>query len=75
MLTQKDFDEIEKIIDEKLEDKLRLLPTKDDFFNKMDQIMGELDKIREEQTVISAYKDQLEDHETRITKLEEASSP
>lgn len=46
MLTQKDLDEIEKIIDEKLKDKLRLLPTKDDFFNKMDQVMGELSKIR-----------------------------
>lgn len=70
MLTQKDFDGIEEIIDKKLEEKIKSLPTRDEFFSKMDELMGELKAIREEQTVISGYKDQLEDHEGRITKLE-----
>ncbi len=38
----------------------------------MDDVIGERQTIREEQTVISGYKDQLEDHDTRITKLEES---
>lgn len=48
MLTQTDFDEIEKIVDEKIGQKTKLLPTKDEFFEKMDEVMGELKGIREE---------------------------
>jgi predicted nuclease with TOPRIM domain len=50
MLTQKDFDEIEKIIDEKLDEKFDqkfgIFPTKDEFYGKMDEVMGELKSIR-----------------------------
>ncbi len=73
MLTQKDIDEIERIVSQELEEKIKLLPTKNEFFTKMDQVMGELGAIREEQTVISGYKNQLEDHESRITQLEETA--
>lgn len=45
MLTQKDFDEIEEIIDKKLEEKIKFLPTKDEFYGKMDELMGELKTI------------------------------
>ncbi len=56
-------------------DKLDSLSEKfDEFKNKvyelLDKVMGELKAIREEQTVISGYKDEIEDHETRINKLE-----
>lgn len=67
MLTQKDFDEIEKILDEKLDEKTRLLPSRDEFYEKMDEVMGELKTIREEQTA-GSYR--LSNHEDRITKLE-----
>jgi hypothetical protein len=30
-LTQKDFDQIEKLLDEKLNEKLKILPTKEEF--------------------------------------------
>ena len=43
------------------------LPTKDEFYSKMDEVMGELKAIREEQTVQSH---QLSDHEDRIEKVE-----
>lgn len=67
MLTQKDLDDIEKIVEEKI----KHLPTKDDFYTKMDEVMGELKAIREEQAVISGYKDQIENHQTRIGKIEQ----
>jgi predicted nuclease with TOPRIM domain len=71
MLTQKDLEEIEKVIEEKLEEKLRLLPTKDEFFSKMDELMGELSTIRDEQTIIGH---QVSDHEERLSALEEIHS-
>lgn len=78
MLTQKDLDEIEKLIDEKLDDKISGLPTKDEFYNKMDEVMFELKAIREENTLatgkLSEHTDILADHKTRIGKLEQSSS-
>ena len=72
MLTQKDLKEIEKVVEEKLEEKLRSLPTKDEFFSKMDELMGELSAIRDEQTIIGH---QVSDHEERLSALEETYSP
>jgi predicted nuclease with TOPRIM domain len=71
MLTQKDLEEIEKVVEEKLEEKLWLLPTKDEFFSKMDELMGELSAIRDEQTIIGH---QVSDHEERLSVLEESHS-
>lgn len=68
MLTQKDLDEIESLI----EDKVRNLPTKDEFFSKMDEVMGELDTIREEQALVSHH---ISDQEDRLEKLEEIVAP
>lgn len=38
MLTQTDLNEIEKIVEEKIDQKTRLLPTKDEFFGKMEKL-------------------------------------
>lgn len=75
MLTQKDFHQIEAIVeekldqklDEKLKERLRFLPTKEEFYEKMDEIMGELKAIREEMTILT-YRSS--DHEDRLEKLE-----
>ena len=67
MLTKKDFDQIENIIEEKLEEKMKFLPTKDEFFKMMDKIMGELNTIRQE-LKISLHR--VDDHKERITSLE-----
>ena len=73
MLSQKDLGEIKKLI----EKKIRHLPTKDEFFAKMAEIMSELKAIREEQAIFthrqSEHSDTLENHETRISKLETSS--
>jgi len=53
--------------DERLDEKLSHLPTKDEFYGKMDEVMGELKTIREEQAV---QNHQLSDHSDRIEKVE-----
>lgn len=68
MLTQKDIEIIEEIVEEKVKEQIKFLPTKDEFYEKMDEIMGELKTIREGQT-LQTYR--LSDHEDRITKLED----
>ena len=42
------------------------LPTKDEFYTKMDEVMGELKTIREEQALQSQH---LSDHDDRIQKI------
>lgn len=44
---------------------------KDEIITKLDKVLKELKTVREEQTVQSGYKDQLEDHDNRIHKLEQ----
>ena len=46
---------------------IRYLPSKDEFYGKMDKVMGELKAIREEQAVQSH---QLSDHGDRIDRIE-----
>lgn len=67
-LTQKDLDEIESLVQNTVKEEIKHLPTKDEFYGKMDEVMGELKAIREEHTVSSG---QISDHEDRITLLEE----
>jgi hypothetical protein len=68
-------EDIRKIVKEEI----KHLPSKDDFFGKMDEVMGELKTIREEVTLLggrqSENSDQLEDHEERIGRLEKSHSP
>jgi hypothetical protein len=54
--------------DERLDEKLSHLPTKDEFYGKMDEVMGELKTIREEQALQSQH---LSDHDDRIEKIED----
>jgi hypothetical protein len=65
---------IEVTVDEVIEKRelvtksdLSHLPSKDEFYTKMDEVMGELKTIREEQTVQSQH---LSDHEDKIEKIE-----
>lgn len=60
---------IDEVIDEKLvtKDDISLLLTKDEFFTKMDEVVGELKAIREEQP-LQSHK--LSEHEDRIEKIE-----
>ena len=77
-LSDEDLKNIKQIVEVTIEEKtesvlatkadISHLPTKNEFFGKMDEVMGELKAIREEQTVQSH---QLSGHADRITKLED----
>ena len=60
---------IGEAIEEKLvtKDDVGHLPTKDEFYGKMDEVMGELKAMREE-VAISSH--QVADHSDRLEKLE-----
>ena len=53
VLTQKDLDEIEVLVGNVVKAKTRNLPTKDEFFTKMDEVISELKTSREEQTILT----------------------
>ena len=61
---------VDEVIDRKglvTKEDIGYLPTKDEFYAKMDEVMGELKTIREEQAVQSH---QLSNHSDRIEKIE-----
>lgn len=76
MLTKGDLTNIQKLMkvtldgDETLvrKEDISHLPTKEEFFKKEDELMGELKTMREEHKMLSNRV--YEDHEPRITKIE-----
>lgn len=55
---------------EEIKDRIKYIPTKEEYFVMADKIYGELQKMREEQAVMLGSQDHLEDHEARIRSLE-----
>lgn len=68
-ILQELFDTQEQKLDVKFSGLRREL--KNDIIEFKDKILGEIVKLREEVSVTSSYRDMIEDHDTRITKLEE----
>jgi len=76
-LTQNDFSKLRKIfatkfdlkdLEKNLKEQINGLPTKKEFYDKMDKLMAELIKGREE---IELLPSKVSDHEERITKIED----
>ena len=62
---------IQKIIQHEIKpvkDRMSLLPTKDEFYKKMDEVITELQTTRQEQVVLTH---QVSNHEDRIGVIEE----
>ena len=78
MLTFRDLQEIGKLIDEKIDEQFkvafRLLPTKEEFFSRMDALSKEIKDMREEFAAHSISHDRLdekdEDLDGRVLVLE-----
>ena len=66
-LNKNDLQLVRQIVEEVVEEKNKNLPTKDEFFNSMDQLITELKANRQEQTFIVH---RLTNHENRIQKVE-----
>lgn len=73
-LTSEDFDAIRQLmafeLDEQiapLKEKISFLPTKDEFYEMMDEWMVEVKEYRQERTLIA---NQVARHEERITTIE-----
>ncbi len=66
MLTQNDLDQIEEVVGEKIEERTRNLPTKDEFFTKMDEVVGELKGLRDE---VTSVNHQYERTNKRVDKI------
>ena len=60
-------EELDKSVQKQLKGQLGKLPTKDEFYQMMDELMGELKAIREKQTLITHRS---ANHEDRLEKLE-----
>lgn len=61
---------LEPLLEEKLNEKVGPLPTKDEFFTKMDQVLGEVRAMRQEFEIVKSQKDRIEDHEDRLETIE-----
>lgn len=69
MLTKSDFEHIKQLIDDSRKQ------LKDDILDFKSEILGEIQSLREDVMIVIGYKDQIEDHELRIQKLEQAPNP
>lgn len=69
MLTQNDFDEIEKLVRDIVKEEIKFLPTRDEFFTKMAELMGEVKAMRESQEIHAGTHTEIND---RLEKLEKA---
>ncbi|MBI4129996.1 hypothetical protein HY468_01630 [Candidatus Roizmanbacteria bacterium] len=53
-----------------LKDQIKHLPSKEEYYDREDKHMKELQDMRDNVDVISAYKDDIEDHQVRINRIE-----
>lgn len=74
MLTFKDLQEIEVIVRKIVSDLTKHLPSKDDFFTRMDKLSGEIQAVRDSQELHqgqhSEITDRLDRHHKRLSTLE-----
>jgi len=68
MLTKKDYQEINNLLDSKH------YATIEDVISFKDSILGEIRSLRDEIIIVVGYRDQIEEHDTRITSLEKTRS-
>lgn len=84
MLTKSDLQAIRIVVKEEIKEETKHLTTKDELRateNRLvekitvfkDEILGEMETLREDNTVLTSHGDQLANHEDRISVLEKSS--
>lgn len=75
MLTQRDIEEIERIVQEIVHDEVKHLPNKEDFYSRMDELMGEVKAMRESQELHAGQHASISDFQekvrTKVKRIEE----
>mgnify|MGYP001603847250 CR=1 FL=1 len=74
MLTADDFQKLTQVLVikeefEELKEKVSNLPTKQEFFTKMDEVMNELKTIREEHVVLNGKVDRTDERVENLEKI------
>jgi len=67
MLTQNDLDKIEVIVEEKVDEKTKNLPTKDEFYEQTLKVLKKLDNLEESMDIVSSKQSE---HSDQIEALE-----
>lgn len=74
MLTQKDIEEIEQIVKKIVDDQTKFIPSKNDFFSRMDKLSKEIQDARDELVLHSGSHDELSETnlelDARLLKVE-----
>lgn len=75
MLTKPDFLKLEEKFATKDEFRSEIKSIKDLIIEFKDTVLHEIQGLREDVTIVTGYKDQIEDQETRIENIESQLSP
>ena len=67
MLTQNDLDKIEVIVEDKVDEKTKNLPTKDEFYEQTLKVLKKLDNLEESMDIVSSRQSE---HSDQIEALE-----
>jgi len=72
MITKKDVEVLKEVFVTKydLRDELQRFATRDEMLTFKDEILYQIMAMRDEISVVLGYKSNIDDHETRIEKLE-----
>ena len=54
MLTQNDLDKIEVVVEKKVDEKTKNLPTKDEFYEQTLKVLKKLDSLEESMDIVSS---------------------
>lgn len=68
MLTQKDLEEVEKLVRNVVTEEVKHLPNKEEFYTKMDELMGEIKTMREAQELHSGQHTEINDWIEKLKK-------
>lgn len=66
--TKDDLAELEKAVDQVIEEKMNFLPTKKDFFDRMDKLSHEIQDMRDESALHLGSHDELDERLSRVEK-------
>lgn len=68
-LTFRDLQEIRKVVEEVVDERTRLIPTRDELFSRLDETMGELKNARDERAAMFAQYERVEEDVRKLKTI------